>query len=180
MDRKIQPGRRRRTGHRERGVVSIVVALSLAVLIGFVGLALDLGKLYVTKSELQNSADACALAAARDLTGAAPLSVSEAAGIAAALANSALFQSTPVAMTFDGKTTIASIEYSDSLDHPFEGRAAATTTYGLAKIHYVQCTTNLSGIVNWFIQALDVIPDVNIATPPVSPLPSAPTGPAHS
>src|SRR5260370_36486475 len=107
MDRKIQPGRRRRTGHRERGVVSIVVALSLAVLIGFVGLALDLGKVYVTKSEVQNSADACALAAARDLTGAAPLSVSEAARIAPALANSPLFQRSPVAMAFADTDTSA-------------------------------------------------------------------------
>jgi uncharacterized membrane protein len=51
--------------HRQRGVVSIIVALTVAMLIGFVGLALDLGKLYVARSELQNSADACALAAAR-------------------------------------------------------------------------------------------------------------------
>jgi hypothetical protein len=48
----------------------------IVVLVGFIGLALDLGKLYVSKSELQNRADSCALAAARDLTGATPLTVS--------------------------------------------------------------------------------------------------------
>jgi Flp pilus assembly protein TadG len=173
MDRTIQPGRRRRAGHRERGVVSIVVALSLAVLIGFVGLALDLGKLYVTKSELQNSADACALAAARDLTGASPLSVSEAAGIAAARANSALFQSTPVAMTVD-----SNIKYSDSLNDAFEGKDGIT--YPLANVRYAQCTTNLRGIVNWFIQALDVIPGVNVANAAVSAQAVATTGAAQT
>ena len=64
----VQPPQAVRGARRQRGVVSVIVALTLAVLIGCVGLALDLGKLYVARSELQNSADACALAAARDLT----------------------------------------------------------------------------------------------------------------
>ena len=51
----------------ERGAVAIIVGLSLPVLIGFAGLALDLGRLFVTKTELQNAADACALAAANEL-----------------------------------------------------------------------------------------------------------------
>ena len=66
--------------HRQRGVVLIILALTLAVLIGFVGLALDLGKLYVARSERQNSADACALAAARkpgDIDGRYGLSMKE-------------------------------------------------------------------------------------------------------
>jgi Flp pilus assembly protein TadG len=78
---------------KERGAIAILVGLALVALIGFVGLALDLGKLYVVKSELQNSADSCALAAARDLTGATiDLSVSEAAGITAGHLNYAFFQ----------------------------------------------------------------------------------------
>jgi len=173
MSRHIQPGVHRRAGHRERGVVSIVVALSLVVLIGFIGLALDLGKLYVTKSELQNSADACALAAARDLTGASPLSVSEAAGIAAASANAALFQSTPVAMTVDSNVT-----YSDSLDDAFEIKDGIT--YALASVQYVQCTTSQSGIANWFIQALNAIPGVSIANAAVSASAVATTGAAQT
>ena len=64
--KRISGGLRRNRNHpggrQERGVVAIIVALSLVVLVGFAGLALDLGKLYVAKSELQNSADACALA----------------------------------------------------------------------------------------------------------------------
>ena len=45
----------------QRGVVAIVVGLTMAVMLGFVGLAIDGGRLYLTKTELQNAADACAL-----------------------------------------------------------------------------------------------------------------------
>lgn len=100
----------RRGLHRQRGAVAIIVGLSLAVMIGFVGLALDLGKLYVTRSELQNSADACALSAARDLTSAISLSVAEADGIAAGHLNFVFFQKTSVQMS-----TNANVTFSDSL-----------------------------------------------------------------
>lgn len=52
---------------RQRGAVAIMVGLSIFVLLGMVGLVLDLGFLYIAKTELQNSADACALSAAREL-----------------------------------------------------------------------------------------------------------------
>jgi len=157
MNRKNQPGRRRRAGHRERGVVSIVVALSLAVLIGFVGLALDLGKLYVTKSELQNSADACALAAARDLTGAIDLKISEADGITAGHLNYALFQGSAVQMLTDSNVT-----YSTSLSSSFQPRSSINAATA-ATIKYVQCTAGMAGIANWFIQVLNVLPGMNVA-----------------
>ncbi len=59
------------TRKKQRGAVAIVVALTLVVLIGFAGLALDGGQLqlYVSKTEQQNGADACALAASYELTG---------------------------------------------------------------------------------------------------------------
>ncbi|RJG17810.1 pilus assembly protein TadG-related protein [Massilia cavernae] len=52
---------------REGGVVAIIVALSIFVLVGFGALVLDLGHLFVNKTELQNAADSCALAAANQL-----------------------------------------------------------------------------------------------------------------
>lgn len=51
----------------QRGAVAILFGLSLAVLIGFAGLAIDLGRFFVIKTELQNAMDACALAAASQL-----------------------------------------------------------------------------------------------------------------
>ena len=51
----------------ERGVSAIVVAVVLVMLIGFLALAIDIGYLYATKNELQNTADAAALAGAGQL-----------------------------------------------------------------------------------------------------------------
>lgn len=57
-----------RTGYRrQRGAVAVILGITLAVLIGFAGLAIDLGRFFVIKSELQNAMDACALAAASQL-----------------------------------------------------------------------------------------------------------------
>lgn len=54
---------------RQGGAVAIIVGLSLVVLIGFLGLVIDLGRTYVLKTELQNAADAAALAGASQLDG---------------------------------------------------------------------------------------------------------------
>lgn len=54
--------------HRQQGAVAIMVGLLLLlVLIPLGGLVIDLGHLYIAKAELQNAADAAALAAAKDL-----------------------------------------------------------------------------------------------------------------
>jgi hypothetical protein len=51
----------------QRGVTAIVAAVTMIVLVGFAALAVDLGHLYVARNELQNAADAGALAGARVL-----------------------------------------------------------------------------------------------------------------
>lgn len=51
----------------EKGAVAIIVAICLVMFIGFAALAIDIGHLYVVKNELQNAADAGALAGARVL-----------------------------------------------------------------------------------------------------------------
>lgn len=54
--------------HRQRGAVAAISGLLLLlVLCAAGGLVIDLGRLYIVKSELQNIADAAALAAAKDL-----------------------------------------------------------------------------------------------------------------
>lgn len=49
---------------RKRGQVLVVVAIALPALIGMVGFAVDLGRLYVERARLQAAADAAALAGA--------------------------------------------------------------------------------------------------------------------
>jgi Flp pilus assembly protein TadG len=53
--------------HDQSGATAIIVAIVLSVLIGFTALAVDVGYLMTAKNELQNVADAAALAAARRL-----------------------------------------------------------------------------------------------------------------
>lgn len=62
--RRLYSGR-----HRQRGAVAIMFGLSAVVLFGFMGLALDLSQTYDRKTELQNAADAAALAGAKELKG---------------------------------------------------------------------------------------------------------------
>lgn len=52
---------------RQQGAVAIMLGLSLLVLFGFMALVFDLGRTYVVRTELQNAADAAALAGAKDL-----------------------------------------------------------------------------------------------------------------
>lgn len=54
-------------GKKEDGQVIVLFALMLVVLLGFTALAIDTGTVYLTKSKLQNAADAAALAGALDL-----------------------------------------------------------------------------------------------------------------
>ena len=53
--------------HSERGAVAILVAVLLAVFMGVAALAIDIGYMMTARNELQNAADAGALAAARKL-----------------------------------------------------------------------------------------------------------------
>jgi Flp pilus assembly protein TadG len=55
--------------HNQRGVVIIWFTLLLPVLLGFAALAIDVARLYLTKVELQNAADAATLAGASAVSG---------------------------------------------------------------------------------------------------------------
>lgn len=63
---------------RQRGAILIMYAFMLMIVLGFAGLVMDLGLVYYRKVQLQNAADAIALAAAQKLNGTA-------AGVAAAV-----------------------------------------------------------------------------------------------
>ncbi len=138
---------------KQRGAVAIITALSLVVLVGFVGLALDLGHLYVNKTELQNAADACALAAARELTcdpDAGPCSSSYldnavAAGTAVAARNSRDFH--------DRGVTIAP---GDIRFHTRLGPNEQYVTKASAdpNSRFVMCIARAEDIPPWFMQVL--------------------------
>ncbi|MHA7279173.1 pilus assembly protein TadG-related protein [Arthrobacter sp. MDT2-2] len=53
----------------EQGAVAVIVALMMVALLGMGALAVDVGAMYVEKAQLQNGADASALAIAQDCSG---------------------------------------------------------------------------------------------------------------
>jgi len=63
----MKPQKRLAVLKQERGAVLVLVGLLLFVFVGVTALALDLGHLYIVKNELQNAADAGALAGAQNL-----------------------------------------------------------------------------------------------------------------
>lgn len=162
--------------HHQSGAIAIIVALSIAVLIGFVGLALDLGKLYITKTELQNSGDACALAASRELTGtnANQLEIAEAAGITTGASNRVLFQGEAVTLAVND-----SVAFSQTLNGIYLAKNAYGPTEALL-MKYARCTVSRTGIVNWFIQALNSLPGITIGNQAVAATAVAGLSPAQT
>lgn len=146
---------------KQGGIVAIIVAIALPILIGFAGLALDLGKLFVTKTELQNAADACALSAANELTGVTTQFASaETAGIATGQANKAFFQTAAVSLPAN-----SAVSFSQTLGGTYSTQNSLTglTSAQAALYKYVKCTATKSNIANWLIQVLNLIPGITVA-----------------
>lgn len=63
----LENPQRKRQRDNERGSVMIMTAILMAGIILAVGLCIDIARIYMVRTELQNAADAAALAAAREL-----------------------------------------------------------------------------------------------------------------
>lgn len=150
---------------REQGLVAVLVAISLLAMVAMTGLALDLGKLYVVKNELQNSADSCALAAAQELTGANAnqLALAQAAGITAGTRHKVLFQDQDVTLQTNSSLSFSPNNSSGSFVSP----AGLTGTTALS-MRYVKCTATRSGIPTSFIQVVNLLPGVAVGPQQVS------------
>ena len=72
MKTRLIPTRLSKTLRNEHGQALIITLISFTVLLGFVGLAVDVGYMFYTKRQLQVAADAAALAGASVLTAATP------------------------------------------------------------------------------------------------------------
>jgi len=152
----------RRLRTRQRGVVAILVGLTIFVLMGFAGLALDLGRLFVNKSELQGAADACALAAANELvcdTSVAGISCpaqflinARSAGIFVAGRSKRDLQKSAVSIAENDVMfgTALSPNPPDTTNYKRIGAGANTQS------KYVMCTARSDGIVPWFMGVLEV------------------------
>jgi Flp pilus assembly protein TadG len=164
---------------QQRGAVVLVFALSLLVLIGFAGLAIDLGRFFVIKSELQNAVDACALAAATQLSPGQnnPAALTNAvaygrvfatggSGNIGAIKNRANFQSEVVAIEAD------QITFSDTLNGIYQTSAGANFNTAA----YAKCTYPLAGLPIFFMRVLNPA----LSTQTVSAMAAATLAPSSS
>jgi hypothetical protein len=118
----VKPGPHLRTPRRQRGAIALLFGLTLVVLLAAGGLVLDLGHLYVLKSELQNGADAAALAGAKEIN-------MTAAGINNAVSKAVAFAAkNKFNFATDLTITSADIGFGSSPDGPWvsQGEAAAS------------------------------------------------------
>jgi Flp pilus assembly protein TadG len=168
---------------RQNGGVLILVALALAVLIGFLGLVIDVGRLFVAKTELQSAMDACALAASAELRpGVVPtdpqaISRAVSAGLTAGNRNKVNFQAGTAGVT------AADVYFSDHLSdntttYPFGYVSAATANPATAK--YVMCAHATGGITTWFIQVVQGFVGATSGPSTVGAWAAATTAPAQT
>lgn len=118
---------------KERGAILYVVAAGLVVLIGFAGLAIDLGMLYNVKTDLQNATDAAALAGAWQLNG-TPTGINNAVTSAINAANKFYFNNNPVGVVN------ADVTFSTQMDSGFMSAAAAADAAVAPTIKYIKVT----------------------------------------
>ena len=117
---------------QERGSILAISAIGMLAIMLAVGLAIDISRFYLTKTELQNAADAAALAGVFGLDGGTP-GVHEAADRAVQVMNNYNFNKTGVSFPRDN------VLFAVNLDGPYisEGSAAASPK----NIRFVKVTT---------------------------------------
>lgn len=155
---------RRSAGHarRQRGAIAVMFAITLLIMLMFCALALDIGRAYNRRVELQTIADAAAMAAAAELDGTAD-GVDDAVARAGQVVNS---------LKFDyNKTTVewsaAALEFSNSATAPDgDWLDAASARTAPANVRFTRVNTNnfdtdMGLIDTVFVQAfMDEVPTV--------------------
>lgn len=161
---------------RQRGAVAIMFGLTLVVLIGFAGLAIDLGRFFVIKTELQNGMDACALSAASQLRPGLnnPNALIRAVAYGrvfttggAAIQNKANFQSVAINIQPD------QITFSQTLGGTYQSIAGGAN-YNTAA--FVKCTYPLTNLPIYFMKVLNPL----LTTQTVTAMAAATLAPSSS
>ncbi len=102
-----------RKAAQQRGAISVMFALMMLILLGFIGMSLDLGRVYNRAMELQAVANVAALAAARQLNG-TPAGVSNALKQAAYAVGALKYQYHQQAVSWDNSALSFSATASGS------------------------------------------------------------------
>ncbi len=153
-----------RRAHQQRGVFAVATALAMLVMLGFVGLAIDASRLELVQAELQNAADACALAAVLELNGLsdAPSRGALAGQFVGGAHNRRNFQSTLVG------TSQVSPTFSTTLNgsyQPADGGAAAAS-------RFARCAVTQPSLSHFFMGLLGMGASSLVATATATVMPS--------
>src|SRR5947209_14116830 len=114
----------------ERGNVMIMTAILALGIVLAVGLCIDVARIYMIRTELQNAADAAALAAARELNSGTS-GIQNAFTRATTIINNSGFNRAAI--------TIATVEFSDSLNGTYVD--STTAQANAANIKFVRVAT---------------------------------------
>jgi hypothetical protein len=172
-----------RSRSQQRGVTLVMLALAIAVLFGFAGIVVDVGRLYVMKTELQSANDACALAAAAELrpglspTDTQAINRAISVGMTAGNRNNVGFQAASAGIT------AGDLYFSDKLSNntttfPFGYVSAAAANPATAK--YVMCAHAATGIASWLMQVVQSFAGANAGPSTVMAFATATTAPAQT
>lgn len=140
---------------KQKGAILFIVAGCLVVLLGFMGLAIDLGHAYNNKSQLQNMADACALAGATALNGTfdgIQLATNRARDLNSNLNNKTEFNNQTIALAE------ADVSFCDTLNGTYQDKAWAQANPTIVKFVRVVIPQQPSQVV--FAKLIPGIPDV--------------------
>lgn len=135
----------REKGKRERGSILATSALGMLSILLAVGLGVDISRFYLTKTELQNAADASALAAVSALN-ASPAGITEATNRAVQSMNNWNFNKNGVSFPR------SNVLFAVNLDGPYMSEASAQASP--KKIRFVQVTTSSSAVTVSFAAAV--------------------------
>ncbi len=121
--------------NKERGSILAMSSVAMLAVLLAVGLGVDISRFYLSKTELQNAADAAALAGVSGLTGFAP-GITEATNRAVAAMNNYNFNHTGVSFPR------SNVEFAVNLDGAtYMSEGAADDAGTAANIRFVKVTT---------------------------------------
>lgn len=160
-------------GARQRGAFLIASAVFMLVLIGFVGLAIDLSRMALIRAELQGAADACVLASVAQLNGAtdAPMRAEVAGQFLGGVKNRHSFQSVAAGASH------VQVTFSPTLNGIYRassGGALATSRYARCAVTAPNVRTSFMGV--WDRAGTDLVATATATTMPSQSVCSIPMG----
>lgn len=132
---------------RQRGAALVLFVVGLVAILGVVGLALDGGHMFLSKSRLQNAVDAAALSAAKTLDETADEALADAAARATFTDNADTPGNRELYDAYQGGTLTITVEFSSTLN-PF--------TPGTTPAEYVRVRAQNFRLPIWFSAVVGV------------------------